>query len=150
LFIENKIKNHIITEDDVLQIHNEYLENLHETYQAQPRSYDELVRFNFVSSMLVSYKLYADPELLWIVLSDIPAEGSAEYSNFESNVLDVIEDVYAELSKNRLKLDIVSILIVVSQFFIRRMFKDCILWVIANFDKEPSNVDCNFLLNIID
>ncbi|XP_067943765.1 uncharacterized protein [Watersipora subatra] len=139
LFIENKIRNKPLTNDDILSIHNQYLKRLYDTYQAQPQTHDECERLRFVSSMVTHYPLYADGELLWRVIPAIP-ESKPKYDQFVSGLFDIIEKIYEELVQEKIPLDVVSKMIILAQFFNRNLFTEALRWVVKNSNENCESI----------
>lgn len=133
LLILNKFQQTTVTEQYVINLHNDYLNELLIRYQAQPQDHDEWTRSQFIISLLSKYTLYVDGALLWSVIPTAPCN-KTKFAIYESNVLNVIENVYEYLINHTIDIDIVSVLIILKSFMLRQLFNDCLLWIKENCD----------------
>lgn len=147
LLIRNKYMNKAVTEQQVIDLHMNYLNELADTYQAQPRDHDEWTRYIFISKMISSYPLFVDGSMLWYAIPSIP-EGNDRMRQFTKNVLDLIEETYDCLSKNNIALDIVSILHILYEMMKRKLFKDALNWVLCNVNVRQEDITFPAIIDI--
>lgn len=131
MLILNKFQNTTVTEQYVIDLHEQYLGELGTRYQAQPQDHDEWTRSQFIMKLLMNYPLYVDGAMLWSAIPRAPVS-EIKYAIYYENVLKPIESIYEYLSKHTINLDIVSLLHILKQFITRCLFVDCLKWLQDN------------------
>lgn len=131
----------------VIDLHMSYLNELNETYQAQPRDHGEWTRFTFISNTISSYPLFVDGSMLWSAIPTIPERNDLMKQSAKI-VLDVVEETYDCLYKNRIALDIVSILHIPYELMKRKLFKDALNWVLCNVNVSQENITFPVIIDI--
>lgn len=116
-----------VSDQTIIQMHTNYLYSLYDRFQAQPRTHDERLRFEFVSDMQEMCILYVDGEMLWKRLPKFPlSEPMLEM--FYDHVIYAIKKLYKTLTEKCFDLDTISILFMVEQFFMNCKFKNALDW----------------------
>ena len=83
--------------------------------------------------------LYVDGSMLWHAIPPIP-DNIKEYAKFEKSVLNKIKKTYKVLSKCKIKLDTISILHILKEFFTHGSFKEALKWVKIDENVEKSEI----------
>lgn len=124
-----------ISEETIKTIHTNYMHYLLDMYQCQPRTPDEFFRFSFVTSMITSYPLFVDGDMLWKVVPFYPCEfgdiESEQYNNFQTNVVNRITLIYESLTNlNTCRpLNIPRVLMKLRNYLLEENYTECLEWI---------------------
>lgn len=126
-----------VSDTVIIQAHDNYLEWLLNKYEAQPHTFDELFKFEFVTQMLIKHMLYVDGELLWQILPEHSSDMLMDFEvvtdesmmEYERKVTDPITKIYETLETVGRNIDTITALYTLEQYFIKKQFNEALEWV---------------------